>query len=69
MIDKRRTRDGEVRYEVRLRSTDGKERSRTFRTKKEADIEPPKVIPLAAAAGSSRDRRSPRSGRNPRHPA
>lgn len=37
MIDKRRTRDGEVRYEVRLRGTDGKERSRTFRTKKEAE--------------------------------
>lgn len=37
MIDKRRTRDGEVRYEVRFRGTDGKERSRTFRTKKEAE--------------------------------
>jgi len=37
MIDKRRTRIGEVRYEVRLRGADGKERSRTFRTKKEAE--------------------------------
>lgn len=37
MIDKRTTRSGEARYEVRLRGTDGKERSRTFRTKKEAE--------------------------------
>ncbi len=37
MIDKRRTRRGESRYEVRLRGGDGKERSRTFRTKKEAE--------------------------------
>src|SRR3546814_2510174 len=37
MIDKRMTRAGEARYEVRLRGTDGKERSRTFRTKKEAE--------------------------------
>lgn len=37
MIDKRRTRSGESRYEVRLRGLDGKERSRTFRTKKEAE--------------------------------
>ena len=37
MIDRRRTRSGEVRYEVRLRGTDGNERSRTFRTKKEAE--------------------------------
>jgi len=37
MIEKRRTQSGEVRYEVRLRGTDGKERSRTFRTKKEAE--------------------------------
>lgn len=37
MIDKRRTRSGESRYEVRLRGADGKERSRTFRTKKEAE--------------------------------
>jgi integrase len=37
MIDKRTTRSGEVRYEVRVRGTDGKERSRTFRTKKEAE--------------------------------
>jgi integrase len=36
MIEKRQTRDGEVRYEVRLRGADGKERSRTFRTKREA---------------------------------
>ncbi|MBW3651693.1 MAG: site-specific integrase [Actinobacteria bacterium] len=37
MIDKRRTRRGQSRYEVRLRGGDGKERSRTFRTKKEAE--------------------------------
>lgn len=37
MIDKRRTRSGEPRYEVRLRGADGNERSRTFRTKKEAE--------------------------------
>src|SRR5215204_6297039 len=36
MIDKHTTRSGEARYEVRVRGTDGKERSRTFRTKKEA---------------------------------
>lgn len=37
MIEKRTTRNGECRYEVRLRGVDGKERSRTFRTKKEAE--------------------------------
>ncbi len=37
MIDKRLTRSGEARYEVRVRGADGKERSRTFRTKKEAE--------------------------------
>ncbi len=37
MIEKRQTREGEVRYEVRLRGADGKERSRTFRTKREAE--------------------------------
>ncbi|HEU5085130.1 MAG TPA: tyrosine-type recombinase/integrase [Acidimicrobiales bacterium] len=37
MITKKPTRSGEVRYEVRLRGPDGKERSRTFRTKKEAE--------------------------------
>jgi Phage integrase, N-terminal SAM-like domain len=37
MIEKRTTRSGEARYEVRVRGTDGKERSRTFRTKKEAE--------------------------------
>ncbi len=37
MIDKRTTRSGEARYEVRVRGNDGKERSRTFRTKKEAE--------------------------------
>src|SRR5205807_10243038 len=37
MIEKRRTRGGELRYDVRLRAADGKERSRTFRTKKEAE--------------------------------
>lgn len=37
MITKKTTRRGEVRYEVRLRGPDGKERSRTFRTRKEAE--------------------------------
>lgn len=37
MIDKRTTRRGDIRYEVRLRGVDGKERSRTFRTRKEAE--------------------------------
>lgn len=37
MIEKRRTQKGEPRYEVRLRAVDGTERSRTFRTKKEAE--------------------------------
>ena len=37
MIDKRRVRNGELRYEVRLRGIDGKERSRTFRTRKDAE--------------------------------
>ncbi len=37
MITKKTTRQGEVRYEVRLRGPDGKERSRTFRTKKDAE--------------------------------
>lgn len=37
MIDKRRTRSGELRYDVRYRGPDGKERSRTFRTRKEAE--------------------------------
>lgn len=37
MIDKKKTRNGEARYEVRLRGVDGKERSRTFRLRKEAE--------------------------------
>lgn len=37
MIAKKQTRTGESRYEVRLRGLDGKERSRTFRTRKEAE--------------------------------
>jgi integrase len=37
MIEKRRTRDGEARYDVRLRGADNKERSRTFRTKRDAE--------------------------------
>jgi integrase len=37
VIEKRTTRNGECRYEVRLRGVDGRERSRTFRTKKEAE--------------------------------
>lgn len=37
MITKKSTKSGEPRYEVRHRGPDGKERSRTFRTKKEAE--------------------------------
>ncbi len=37
MIAKKLTKAREPRYEVRLRGPDGKERSRTFRTKKEAE--------------------------------
>jgi integrase len=37
MIEKHQTKSGQVRYEVRLRGADGRERSRTFRTKKEAE--------------------------------
>lgn len=37
MIDRKLTRGGEARYEVRVRGNDGKERSRTFRTRKEAE--------------------------------
>ena len=37
MIEKRITRNGEVRYDVRYRGADGKERSKTFRTKKDAE--------------------------------
>lgn len=37
MIERKRTSRGEPRYEVRLRGLDGKERSRTFRTLKEAE--------------------------------
>jgi integrase len=37
MIERRTTRNGESRYEVRLRGVNGTERSRTFRTKKEAE--------------------------------
>jgi len=37
VIEKRMTRTGEVRYEVRFRASDGAERSRTFRTRKEAE--------------------------------
>lgn len=32
MIEKRQTKAGQVRYEVRFRGSDGRERSRTFRT-------------------------------------
>ena len=37
MIDRKLTRNGHVRHEVRCRAADGKERSRTFLTKKEAE--------------------------------
>jgi len=37
MIEKRLTKAGQVRYEVRFRGSDGRERSRTFRTRKEAE--------------------------------
>lgn len=36
MIERRTTSAGQVRYEVRIRALDGKERSRTFRSKREA---------------------------------
>lgn len=36
-IDKRKTSRGEWRYEVRYRAPNGKERTRTFRTRKLAD--------------------------------
>lgn len=36
MIERRTTRSGEPRYEVRVRGADGKERSKTFRSRKEA---------------------------------
>src|SRR5439155_27343157 len=36
VIERRQTRAG-VRYEVRMRGVDGKERSRTFRTRKDAE--------------------------------
>jgi integrase len=37
MIGKRRTSDGEVRYDVRYRGANGRERSKTFRTRKDAE--------------------------------
>ena len=37
MIEKRTTRAGETRYDVRFRGANGTERSRTFRTRKEAE--------------------------------
>ncbi len=37
MIERRKTKRGELRYEVRLRRPDGREHSRTFRSKKEAE--------------------------------
>jgi integrase len=37
VIDRKTTRTGDARYEVRLRGRDGRERSRTFRTRKEAE--------------------------------
>ncbi len=37
MIDKRKTKSGELRYEVRYRAPDGRERSKTFRLKKDAE--------------------------------
>jgi integrase len=37
MIERKTTTGGEARYEVRMRGNDGKERSRTFRTRKEAE--------------------------------
>jgi integrase len=36
-IDRRRTKSGEARYEVRYRTPEGTERSRTFRTRKDAE--------------------------------
>ena len=37
MIERKQLRAAEVRYEVRYRGTDGKERSKTFRTRKDAE--------------------------------
>lgn len=37
MIARRRTQNGETRYDVRLRGLDGREQSKTFRTRKEAE--------------------------------
>ncbi len=37
MIEKHQTKAGQTRYEVRLRGADGRERSRTLRTRKEAE--------------------------------
>ena len=37
MIDRRLTGNVEVRYEARYRGVDGRERSKTFRTKKDAE--------------------------------
>lgn len=37
MIQKRCVSNGEARYEVRVRGVDGKERSRTFRTRRDAE--------------------------------
>jgi len=58
-IDKRTTATGDVRYEVRLRGPDGRERSRTFRTRKAAETYEREVL-------AQRDRGGwvdPRAGR------
>ena len=59
MIAKRTTKNGDVRYDVRLRGPDGQERSKTFRTKKEAErYERARFAPLDAGTWVD-----PRAGR------
>ena len=50
-IEKRLTSAGESRYEVRLRGPDGRERSRTFRTKKLAESYEREMLGLRDRAG------------------
>lgn len=62
MIERRTTSSGQVRYEVRLRAPDGRERSRTFRSKAEAKAyEAAELAKRAEASGSIPARRASRS--------
>jgi hypothetical protein len=58
-IVRRTTTSGEVRYEVRLRGPDGRERSRTFRTRKSAEAYERELLALCDRGG----RIDPRAGR------